>query len=110
MIRLLGHLAPITHDRIEVLYLIRQCLNFDQPIELKAAVFAIDKLCARSATFAVNVCDELYKVTHRMCSNLKNSGEFRLALVDAIHPYTYRYHHRCRRAPLSLVHRLVPCI
>lgn len=52
-------MSIIVHDRAEVFHSIREHFNFDQPVELKAAIFALDKLCAGSQHFVANICEEV---------------------------------------------------
>lgn len=79
-LRLIGYLSPMAATRIEVhhrfalclhqgyfwdllslvfLFSIRRYLDSKEPIEVEAALFATDRVCARSDVFAREMCGKL---------------------------------------------------
>ncbi|CAG8612993.1 37913_t:CDS:2 [Gigaspora margarita] len=58
-LRILGYLSILLTDRIDIQHGILQRLDSTFPIEANAAIFAADKLCAKTEKFAVILCDQL---------------------------------------------------
>ncbi|KAL6613289.1 hypothetical protein U3516DRAFT_343785 [Neocallimastix sp. 'constans'] len=61
-LRILGYMSQVLYDRVDIQHSVIQHVNSTNAEEVNAVLFAIDKICERSATFANNVIDLLISI------------------------------------------------
>jgi len=61
-LRILGYMSQVLYDRVDIQHSVLQHINSTNAEEVNAVLFAIDKICERSSTFANNVIDLLISI------------------------------------------------
>ena len=84
-LRTLGAVAPIIPERKQVHHNIRQALDSQDSIEIRAAIYAASRFAARSKNFAVNMCEKI----SAMIKGYSTPPEMKLRLI----PMFQHMHH-----------------
>ena len=78
-------MAPIIPERKQVHHNIRQALDSQDSIEIRAAIYAASRFAARSKNFAVNMCEKI----SAMIKGYSTPPEMKLRLI----PMFQHMHH-----------------
>ena len=84
-LRTLGAVASVIPERKQVHHNIRQALDSQDSIEIRAAIYAASRFAARSKTFAVNMCQKISD----MIKGYSTPPEMKLRLI----PMFQHMHH-----------------
>ena len=91
-LRTLGAVAAIIPERKQVHHSIRQALDSQDSVELRAAIYAAARFAARSTSFAVNMCEKISD----MIKGYATPPEMKLRLI----PMFQHMHHDARTAQI----------
>ncbi|BFZ07532.1 hypothetical protein BsWGS_10571 [Bradybaena similaris] len=79
-LRTLGSVASIISEKQNVHHSVILCLDSHNAVEVEAAIFAAEKFCEKSKTFAANVCSKIGV----MIAGLATPSEMKLKLITIL--------------------------
>ncbi|CAG5118380.1 unnamed protein product [Candidula unifasciata] len=93
-LRTLGSVASIISEKQNVHHSVILCLDSHNAVEVEAAIFAAEKFCEKSKTFAANVCSKIGV----MIAGLATPSEMKLKLI----PILQHMHHDTETATKAM--------